>query len=185
MSFDTAFEQAMKFEVGPHFDATDPETIAGLCSTPSQKRKTGYVNDPQDSGGETKFGIAKNSHPNLNIRGLGLAGAKVIYSTKYWGSIKGNELPDKLGICVFDAAVNHGTKRAIVFLQRALGLVEDGILGPQTLAKAKSIDEKVIIAKYLSVRQKFYNDIVASNSSQSKFLKGWSTRVLELERYIV
>lgn len=185
MSFDTAFEQAMKFEVGPHFDATDPETIAGLCSTPSQKRKTGYVNDPQDSGGETKFGIAKNSHHNLNIRGLGLAGAKIIYAAKYWSQIRGSDLPDKLGICVFDAAVNHGVSRSVVFLQRALGLVEDGILGPQTLAKAKSIDEKVVIAKYLSVRQKFYQDIVANKPSQAKFLNGWSTRVLELERYIV
>lgn len=184
MTFDTALLFSMKYEVGHHFDSTDPEVIAGLCSTKEQKHKVGYVNDPADSGGETKFGIAKNANPTINIRGLGWPGAKMIYSTKYWGPIKGNDLPDKLGICVFDAAVNHGTKRAIVFLQRALGLIEDGILGPATMAKIKAIDEKTIITKYLAIRQKFYNDIVTGNPSQSKFLKGWVTRVMELERYI-
>lgn len=182
MSFDIAFSHTMKFEVGPHFDQYDPETIAGLCSTPSQKRKTGYVNDPQDSGGETKFGIAKSAHPNLNIRGLGLAGAKMIYVTKYWGPSKCSEYSTNVGILVFDAAVNHGVSRSIVFLQRALGLIEDGIVGPATLAKAKAIDEKLLCEKYLNVRQKFFDDIVKNKPSQAKFINGWTSRVNELRK---
>ena len=79
-----AFSMGMHWEVGPFFDPNDPETIAGLCGTASQKRKVGYVNDPRDSGGETKFGVAKNANPNVNIAKLTLDEAKKIYKSRYW-----------------------------------------------------------------------------------------------------
>ena len=53
----------------------------------------GYVNDPNDPGGETKYGIAKNSHPNVDIANLTLDQAKAIYKTEYWDKVFGDTLP--------------------------------------------------------------------------------------------
>jgi len=44
----------------------------------------GYVNDPKDPGGETNFGIAKRSHPDVDIKNLTKDGAKEIYKEHYW-----------------------------------------------------------------------------------------------------
>ena len=44
----------------------------------------GYVNDPSDPGGETKFGVSKKSYPNLDIKNLTITQAKEIYYKDYW-----------------------------------------------------------------------------------------------------
>ena len=44
----------------------------------------GYVNDPKDPGGETNFGIAKRSHPDVDIKNLTKEGDKEIYKEVYW-----------------------------------------------------------------------------------------------------
>jgi lysozyme family protein len=48
----------------------------------------GYVNDPKDPGGETNFGIAKRSNPDVDIKNLTKAEASLIYKTKYWDKNK-------------------------------------------------------------------------------------------------
>ena len=72
----------------------------------------GYVNDPRDPGGETKFGISKKSYPNLNIRLLTLADAKRIYLRDYWNRLQLDRLPDAVRFDLFDAAVNSGLTTA-------------------------------------------------------------------------
>ena len=110
----------------------------------------GYSADPRDPGNwtggrtgvgalhGTKWGIAANSHPGLDIRGLTLDGAKAIYRREYWDTIKGDELPAGLALLVFDAAVNCGPGRAVRWLQAAAGAVPDGALGGATLAAVRS-----------------------------------------------
>ena len=48
----------------------------------------GYVNDPDDPGGETNFGIAKRSHPDVDIANLTKEDAKIIYYQDYWMKIE-------------------------------------------------------------------------------------------------
>ena len=48
----------------------------------------GYVNDPKDPGGETNFGIAKRSHPDVDIKNLTKESAKEIYKEVYWDNNK-------------------------------------------------------------------------------------------------
>jgi len=76
----------------------------------------GYSNDPNDPGGETKFGISKRSYPELDISKLTLKQAKEIYYKNYWLKAGCNELPFPFNIIVFDTAVNMGRRRAIEFL---------------------------------------------------------------------
>ena len=77
------------------------------------RHEGGLVSDERDPGGITNFGISQRAYPDLDIRNLKVADAANIYRTDYWDAIKGDQLPDGLAICVFDAAVNMGTDKAI------------------------------------------------------------------------
>ena len=181
MTFDDALLFVMQYEVGTWFKLDD-ETIAGACTTKAQKRKTGYVNDPDDTGSETKFGIAKTSNPGVNIQKMSWAMAKTIYQIKYWNIGKCDKLPPTLAFAHFDACVNHGPKKAIQLLQRAVGVVDDGDLGPATLKAVTSKPVKEVLVSMLNERRKFFNDIVKKNPTQQKFLRGWLNRVDDVEK---
>lgn len=76
----------------------------------------GYVNDPKDPGGETKFGISKRSYPHLDIAGLTREEAIQIYRRDYWDPIPAY-LSDGMRWMVFDSAVNHGLPTALGWLK--------------------------------------------------------------------
>jgi len=80
------------------------------------EKEGGYVNDPDDPGGETKFGISKRAFPRINISDLTESHAKELYHQYYWQPMRCNELPDRLRLPVFDCAVNQGIRRATKFL---------------------------------------------------------------------
>lgn len=97
----------------------------------------GYVDDPQDPGGETKYGISKRAHPTVDIANLTLEQAKEIYAADYWLPCKCDSLPWPLCLYVFDGAVNQGVGGTKKLLQKALDCKQDGILGKRTLAAAE------------------------------------------------
>ena len=79
----------------------------------------GYVNDPDDAGGETKYGIAKRWYPNVDIKNLTKEQAKHIYHTDYWKPAKCDSVPPKLRHIYFDMCVNFGRRGAVKVLQQA------------------------------------------------------------------
>jgi lysozyme family protein len=117
----------------------------------------GYVNDKDDKGGETNYGItastlksakAKGWVPsNVTIRSLKLDHAKTIYKKGYWDVVKADNLPHPLDLIVFDMAVNHGPNTAVKLFQQSLNsilksgpsLVVDGIIGPKTLTAVRDV----------------------------------------------
>jgi lysozyme family protein len=70
--------------------------------------EAGYVNDPQDPGGETKYGISKRRYPAEDIPNLTLDRAKFLYQSDYWNPHKCDAMPWEQALLVFDAAVNGG-----------------------------------------------------------------------------
>ena len=66
----------------------------------------GYVNDPNDPGGETNWGISKRAYPNLDIRNLTRDRAIQIYRRDYWDSLGCDQFPPAIVIALFDSAVN-------------------------------------------------------------------------------
>ena len=98
----------------------------------------GYVNNPLDPGGETKFGISKRSYPTLDIASLTLDAVRLIYQRDFWNRLRCGDLPSPLALLVFDAAVNCGQARAARWLQAAVGTAQDGMLGPLTLAAVQA-----------------------------------------------
>ena len=77
----------------------------------------GYINDPADPGGETKYGISKRAYPRVDIKNLTKAQARDIYYRDYWKRVDGDNLPAGLDLAVFDTAVNCGVSVARSFLQ--------------------------------------------------------------------
>ena len=70
--------------------------------------EAGYVDDPDDPGGETKYGISKRAYPNEDIKNLTLDRAKSLYQRDYWNKLGLDALPWGLALIEFDAAVNQG-----------------------------------------------------------------------------
>lgn len=180
-----AFNHAMLYEVGKHWNPNDPDVIAGKIETTSQKRKVGYVNHPADPGGETKYGVAQRANKDISVRDLDLAGAHKRFEEKYWYAGKCDKLPYPLSMLHFDGCVNHGIGQAAKFLQRAVGAVADGIIGPKTLAAVEAANQEDIIDSIVKQRRQFYEAIVQRNPSQVVFLKGWKLRIDEVYTYVL
>lgn len=133
----------------------------------------GYVNDPADPGGETKYGVSKRAYPNEDIAGLTLERAKEIYLHDYWEKAKCDQLPGEVRYAHFDMAVNAGIHAANKNLQRAARTTVDGVIGPMTLAATKY----VTAADYLFHRALHYMRITKKNPALAKFGAGWANRI--------
>lgn len=186
--FERALDHAMLYEVGGHWDLDAPGAREGLIDTQAHRKACGYVNDPSDRGGETKYGISKNANPDLDIANLDWEAAKRIYMKRYWypgdcEDIAAYGLP-RLALLHFDGCVNHGIGRASVFLQRSVGADPDGDVGPETMKILSSVDEHVTIDKICDMRTAFYRELASSDPSQGRFLNGWLRRINELREYL-
>ena len=139
----------------------------------------GYVNDPNDPGGETKWGISKRSYPNLDIASLTRDQAISIYRTDFWDKIDGDAMPPGVGFQLLDFAVNSGIQTAIRALQRALGVADDGVFGPVSLAALKAADPADTIMRLLAERLMFMSGL----SGWANFGRGWARRIAADLRY--
>ena len=137
------------------------------------KDEGGYVNDPADRGGETKYGISKRAYPNENIKDLSIDRARSIYRRDYWDRSRCQELPEEIRYIHFDTSINMGIRMATKLLQRAGGVTDDGMFGSDTLKAAVN----VTLERYAHERLLQYNDLVKQRPDNAKFLKGWTNRV--------
>ncbi|MFM1990200.1 MAG: hypothetical protein RJA99_3157 [Pseudomonadota bacterium] len=133
----------------------------------------GYVNDPRDPGGETKFGISKRAYPSEDIKNLTLERARQLYRRDYWDRGGIQNLPPFARFDVFDVAVNSGISAAVRMLQRAVGVADDGVVGPKTLAAVGYTRPEIFRARFAAERLDFY----ASLPTWPAFGRGWARRV--------
>ena len=87
--------------------------------------EAGYVNDPNDPGGETNFGISKASYPNVDIKALTQQQAEDIYFRDYWKASGADTLIEGLDLLVLDTAVLCGVGAAKAMLANARGSVAE------------------------------------------------------------
>lgn len=133
----------------------------------------GYVNDPRDPGGETKFGISRRSYPGETIRTMTLERAKAIYLRDFWGPAGCDGVPDGVKFDLFDMAVNSGVKQAVLTLQRAVGVDDDGKLGPITLQAVASMPGLRFVARFNGHRLQFLSTL----ATWPAFGRGWANRI--------
>ena len=142
----------------------------------------GYVNDPTDLGGETKYGIAKRWYPSVDIKNLTIEQAKKIYHQDYWNPAKCNEVPPKLRHIYFDMCVNFGRGGAVKVLQRAANaknrekIEVDGGIGPATIKAIQNVELERVRA-YRVLR---FANLVIKKPEQERFWYGWYKRATEV-----
>ena len=174
----TAFERALKFTLS---------------------WEGGHSKDPDDAGGETYCGISRVAHPDwvgwhLLDAPVGLTPKSMhemladdvadFYRAEYWDKMRCGDMPDIVGIVVFDGGVNCGRKTAVKWLQNAVGAISDGVVGPKTLSSVASPDPKWICEDLIQQRDKHYDAIVMRNPVQVKFLRGWKNRTAALRKEV-
>lgn len=137
----------------------------------------GYVNDPIDPGGETNWGISKRAYPKVNIKTLTKQQAIDIYKKDYWNVIKGDELPSGVDLVVFDAAINSGNKQSVKWLQRSVGVTDDGVMGPATLAAVNKANPQDVVNKTTQQRLQFMKSL----DTWVRFGRGWTNRIVGLQ----
>lgn len=135
----------------------------------------GYVDDRRDAGGKTKFGISAAAYPAEDIPNMTLERAKAIYMRDYWGPAGCAAMPDAARVQVFDMAVNAGVRTAIRLVQKAVGTVADGSMGPQTLRALGDMPPTRFIARFNAQRLAYY----AGLSNWPAFGRGWALRVVD------
>lgn len=148
----------------------------------------GYGADPQDPGNwtggaigkgqlrGTNFGISAASYPTLDIAHLTRNAAEAIYQRDYWSKINGDQLAGPMASVVFDASVNNGLHRAITWLQRALNVTADGVIGPETLAAMGYTDPRETAETMLTLRL----DFIVALADWPRFGGGWGRRLVAL-----
>ncbi len=145
-----------------------------------------YVNDPDDPGGETKCGISKRYHPDVDIKSLTWETASPIYKSEYWDKISGDYLKSQyLADSMMDVAVNIGVIYSVLCAQHGYNLlvvgdplVEDGQLGPKTLTTLNKYQRPNEIAKMVEGFQfVHYINRIMNKPSQEKFLRSWLRRI--------
>lgn len=165
-------------------------------------REGGFVNDPDDPGGATNFGVTIHTLRRLrpgqritvdDVRALTREQAIDIYIEHYFNRPRIAELPDPLWPTIFDMYVNAGAN-AVRILQRlcnemGLQVAVDGVIGPQTIAAAHRAYDMApahLVDAYGIARRDYYYSIADRRPASRKFARrrdggkgGWITRAEE------
>jgi len=157
-----------------------------------------YINDPDDLGGETYKGIARNSHrswsgwPIIDSYKIKSDFPKSLetdeklqslveqfYFDNFWKPLKADQIQNQTSAdSVFDFAVNAGVTTSTRLVQSIVGAKIDGIIGEQTLNKINSMDFGYFQAALTVAKIKYYMNIIRKRPTSKKFLLGWISRSL-------
>jgi len=162
------------------------------------KREGGYVNDSDDSGGETNFGVtekvARKYGYKGTMKGMSREFAFSVYVVLYWDKLKLDAIAEVSGLVaeeLADTAVNMGVGRAGKFLQRSLNVLNnrgalygdigvDGQVGSGTLSAFNALMDKrgiegaEILYKMLNCLQgAFYVELSERREKDEKYIYGW------------
>jgi lysozyme family protein len=144
------------------------------------KHEGDFVNHPSDPGGKTRYGITEAVARRVGYRGdmreLPLDLAKRIYREDYWQAVRAEQLPPAIRYAVFDAAVNSGPAQSVRWLQRALGVTDDGVIGPQTLSAANQANPDALRARLVVQRLRFMTNL----GTFDDFGRGWTRRCCDI-----
>lgn len=160
----------------------------------------GYVDDPDDPGGATRYGISlrylrgKGGLGDIDgdgvvdaddIRALTEQDAIRFFLDDFWSPCRCDELPDPIAIALADGAVNMGVRRAVMLLQETVHATIDGVIGPQTIGAVHRRGAEGLLPLCLARRARHYHDLVRANSGLAKFLDGWFNRLFLLHAYLL
>ena len=142
----------------------------------------GYVNDPDDPGGETKYGISKRSYPNTDIKNLTLSEAQKLYKKDFWEKYKCDKMPYPVNTAYMVSVINMPYKTAGSLLQKAISvggnpILIDGYVGPKTLKALNNSDSLKVASLFVNYCLVYYRKL-ASSGRLKKYLRTWTYRLM-------
>lgn len=143
------------------------------------KAEGGFVNDPRDPGGATKYGISSRSYPDEDIPNMTISRAGEIFKRDYYNKIGGDALlkiNPGLAAHAADMAFNAGPGTAIKLLYDTAGLPRSNSVSPELIQALASQDQ--LVRKYTDARMGYYSSL----ANAPTFLKGWTNRVNNLNK---
>lgn len=148
-------------------------------------REDAQAVDLGDGANLTKWGITQRWHPEVDVASLTVEGAIAVYYKKYWLASNANLLPIPLGVMLCDGAVNHGVAKAATLFQRAVGVAEDGVVGPATVAAARNVGR--VLRRYFYHRAARYAEHPRFRDSTAgpAFGPHWMERLAECYAYAI
>lgn len=153
------------------------------------KREGGYSDHPADNGGMTNLGVTWRTWQDWTgkpateavMRGLTPTKVAPLYKARYWDTVKGDELPGAVALCLFDFAVNAGPARAAKMLQRIVNASADGKIGPATIRAVQAFvavhGEAELVRRFQNARRDYYRAL----DDFPHFGRGWLRRCDETE----
>lgn len=153
------------------------------------KHEGGYVDHLRDPGGATNMGITRHTLaawrgmkirdlPKTEVKWLTLAEASEIYKARYWDMSRCDDLPSGVDLVVFDGSVNSGPRRSIKWLQGAIEVKRDGVLGPVTLKATVAMSADQVVDRILATRLAWLKRL----KTWPTFGKGWAKRITRVKR---
>ena len=149
-----------------------------------RKWEGGYCNNPNDKGGETKWGVTHTTYNSIykgSVKNMTEEQWDFIFTTLYWDKCNADSIDNQnVANIIVDWCWHSGVAKVKKKIQRLFGLVDDGVFGDKTL-KVLNTNTKSVFNTIWNARAKFFCDIVANNPSQKVFYNGWMNRLNALK----
>lgn len=145
----------------------------------------GYANHPNDKGGPTNMGITIATYRSVfgqtktmaDLKKLTDAQWHIVYKKLFWDKWQADKIEDQsIANLLVDWVWGSGPK-SIKLAQGVLGVKQDGVVGPKTLAAVNGQDASTLFAKLWRRRKTHFEGIVKADKSQAVFLTGWMNRL--------
>lgn len=150
---------------------------------------THYVADPSDKGVCSRMGVTLASLSSWrgkpctcdDVAKLGIDEVTSLYRLRYWDAMQLDQIgPQATATALFDMGVLNGPKEAVKVMQSCVHLLEDGILGPKTLAAINSHTASFLVPLFAQMFQLHFLQICRKDPSQAKFVGNWVHRAGKL-----
>lgn len=151
------------------------------------KNEGGFVNNPNDKGGPTKWGIIQREYSKYlghwasleEMKSMPIDHARDIYKKKYWASIKLHLIEsENVAIALFDRAVLNGLRGVSNFVRKVLDK-ESKPLSQfyDCIDEVNATNPQAFVLRLADVCEAHHRARVESDPSQKVFLLGWTRRV--------
>ena len=158
----------------------------------------GYVNDPDDPGGETYKGVARKIHSkwegwtmidllkrlsgfpaNLDKDPEIQEAVEDFYEVQFWNRISGSLISEQaVANSIFDFGVNAGASTSSAIAQLVIGAEVDGVIGNESIAKINAFNPNHFLAAFTVAKIARYVSIVKKRPTSRKYFFGWVLRSL-------